>query len=257
MESLHGGRENQIARSGGLVHRPSGYWSPSVHLLLKHLRNVGFRAAPEPCGFDDHGNEALTFIAGEVSNYPYSSTVTSQEALETAARLLRIYHDASASFLRIAVQDLPWMLPSQQPVEVICHGDYAPYNVVLHGSTAVAIIDFDTAHPGPRVWDVAYALYRWAPLHSPDNPDSWGDFAGQIKRAKRFCDAYGLPNNDRTTIIDTAITRLHTLVDFMRSGAAQGNATFQAHMAAGHHHAYLGDIEHLSRRRDQITQGLL
>ena len=215
VEYLHGGREGQIARSGALVHRPAGFWSPSVHLLLNHLRQVGFCAAPEPRGFDDDVNEVLTFVAGDVSNYPYSQAATSPEALETAAKLLRSYHDASASFLRSGVEGLSWMLPSRDPAEVICHGDYAPYNVVLNGRSAVAIIDFDTAHPGPRTWDVAYALYRWSPLHSPDNPDGWGDLANQIQRAKRFCDAYGLPNSDRTTIIDSAIARLQALVDFM------------------------------------------
>lgn len=257
MEHLHGGRVSQIVRSGEVVHRPAGFWSPSVHLLLNHLRRVGFRAAPEPRGFDADGNEVLTFIEGEVSNYPYSQAALSQEALETAAQLLRSYHDASATFVSRATRDLAWMLPPQEPTDVICHGDYAPYNVVFDGCQAVAIIDFDTAHPGPRTWDVAYALYRWSPLHSPDNPDRWGDFVSQIKRAKHFCDAYGLPNIDRTTIIDSAIARLQALVDFIRAEAAQGNETFQAHMAAGHHLAYQGDIEHLSRQRDQITQGLL
>ena len=257
MEYLRGGRVNQIVRSGEVVHRPAGFWSPSVHLLLNHVRNAGFCAVPEPFGFDADGNEVLSFVAGEVSNYPYSEAAISEEALVTAAQLLRDYHVASASFLDIAPADLVWMLPSQEPAEVICHGDFAPYNVVLDGCRAVAIIDFDTAHPGPRVWDVAYALYRWSPFHSPDNPDGWGDFDSQLGRVRRFCDAYGLPVKDRTTIVDVMIARLHALVHVMREQAAAGNETFQAHVADGHHLAYLNDIEHINQHRQQITHALL
>ncbi|WP_405867085.1 phosphotransferase [Streptomyces sp. NBC_01515] len=41
------------------------------------------------------------------------------------------------------------------PVEVICHGDFAPYNCVFTGEGAVGLIDFDAARPGPRAWDLA------------------------------------------------------------------------------------------------------
>jgi len=35
---------------------------------------------------------------------------------------------------------------------------------VFRKGMPVALIDFDTAHPGPRIWDVAYAAYRFVPL---------------------------------------------------------------------------------------------
>ncbi len=70
--------------------------------------------------------------------------------------------------------------------------DFAPYNVVFNGVEAAGMIDFDTLHPGSCLWDVAYAIYRWAPLKNPRNPDAIGDLASQIRRAKAFCDSYGL-----------------------------------------------------------------
>jgi len=51
--------------------------------------------------------------------------------------------------------------PSHVPAEVICHGDVAPYNCVFRDGRPVAFIDFDTAHPGVRIWDLAYAAYRF------------------------------------------------------------------------------------------------
>ena len=257
MEYLHGGRQNQISRSGKVVYRPAGRWSKSVHLLLEHVRDNGFCAVPEPLGFDGQGNEILTYLPGEVSNYPLSQAAASLEALETAAGLLRRYHDATASFLDSGTGDLQWMLPPVEPAEVICHGDYAPYNVVLDGCTAVAIIDFDTAHPGPRVWDVAYALYRWAPLKNPANPDSLGDLESQIQRARRFCDLYGLSEADRRNIVDVAVRRLGTLLDFMHAQAAQGSETFLSHLADGHHLSYLNDMKYMQRYWKRIVQGLV
>ena len=197
MEYLQGGRENKIGRVDNAVHRPAGPWTRSVHALLRHVRAVGFTAVPEPLGFDDAGKEIVTFLEGEVSNYPLSAAAASEEALVSAARLLRAYHEATRAFLAQNPESHTWLLPSRTPIEVICHGDFAPYNLVLNGRQAVGIIDFDTAHPGPRIWDIAYALYRWAPFTNQQNPDRLGNLETQIDRARLFCDAYGFPAAQR------------------------------------------------------------
>ncbi len=253
MEILHGGRANQITRAGNLVHRPSGPWSRSVHALLIHLQTVGFLAAPHPLGFDEAGNEILTFLPGEVSNYPLSQAARSLSALESSAALLRAYHDATVSFLQTHPAAQTWMFPARSPAEVICHGDFAPYNVVLDGNQAIGLIDFDTAHPGPRSWDLAYALYRWAPLTSPANPDGFGDLSAQIARAKHFCQTYGLPSAERAGLVDAVLIRLQTLADFIIDQAAQGNPTFQANMADGHHLLYLADKAYIQANQVQIA----
>jgi thiamine kinase-like enzyme len=36
---------------------------------------------------------------------------------------------------------------------VICHNDFAPYNLVFTDWRPHAIIDFDTAGPRPRAWN--------------------------------------------------------------------------------------------------------
>jgi hypothetical protein len=252
MEQLHGGRPNQILRDGNAVRRPAGFWSPTIHALLTHVHQTGFHRAPQPLGYDDDGNELLTFIPGEVSNYPLSANAASKQALTSAAVLLRGWHDATVSFLAGESADYKWYLPPREPFEVICHGDFAPYNVVLQGNTASAIIDFDTAHPAPRVWDIAYALYRWAPLMRPDNLDGFGTLSEQGARARRFCDSYGLSKVQRTHLIDVVIERLQTLVDFMQTEADAGNVAFQANLADGHHLGYLADIAYLRNNQAQI-----
>jgi hypothetical protein len=243
-------------RIGNTVQRPTGPWSPQVHGLLEYLRAAGFTAAPALHEVTADGYEILDFLPGEVCNYPVSEAAASLEALHSAAQLLRAYHDHTTDYLPgVALEG--WQLPSGRPVEVICHGDFAPHNVVLDDRKAVGIIDFDTAHPGSRLEDVAYAVYRWAPLTAPDNPDGFGTVLEQAARTRMFCDRYGLDKPGRAGLADAVILRLHALVDFMSTQAAAGNSAFAGHLAAGHHHQYLGDAGYLAAHRDVFTRALL
>ncbi|PSU29041.1 aminoglycoside phosphotransferase family protein [Photobacterium lutimaris] len=256
MEELQGGRDGLVCRSEDKVYRPSGFWSFSVHQLLSHLESEGFNSAPKSYGFDNNGNEVLSYVLGDVYNYPLVGAIATPEALCSAAALLRQYHDATVSFVKSkACDDLRWLLPTREPQEVICHGDYAPYNVALNGNTVVGVFDFDTAHPATRIWDVAYAVYCWAPFKT--HPcDSLGDLTEQTIRAKQFCDSYGLSHEGRTQLVDTIISRLRALVDFMHSEAAKGNEAFIGNIKDGHHLAYIADIEFLKRNKKQITDSL-
>ncbi|WP_019617059.1 aminoglycoside phosphotransferase family protein [Psychromonas ossibalaenae] len=257
MEELQGGREGQIYRSYDKVYRPSGFWSQSIHKLFAHLKSEQFEFAPESLGFDSSGYEILSYVSGEVYNYPLVGAVSTSEALCSAATLLRQYHDATVSFVQSEqCNDLRWLLPAREPQEVICHGDYAPYNVTLNGNKVVGIFDFDTAHPAPRIWDAAYAVYCWAPFKT--NPyDSLGDLTEQSIRAKQFCDSYGLLHEDRVQLVDVIISRVQALVDFMHDEAAKGNEAFIVNIKDGHHLAYIADIEYLKRNKEEITDSLV
>ncbi|WP_441248005.1 phosphotransferase enzyme family protein [Kitasatospora sp. McL0602] len=250
---LLGGGVNEVVRVGATVRRPTGSWSPLVHELLRQLRAQGCTATPAvhgvaQDGVTQDGFEILDYLPGGVSGYPATPAAASPEALESAARLLRAYHDSTLGSALLHVTD-GWLLPARTPAEVVCHGDFGPHNCVLDGTTAVGIIDFDTAHPGPRLWDVAYAVYRWAPLTAPGNPDGFGTVEEQGRRARVFCDHYGLDPAERAELVDTVATRLHALVAFMRTQAAAGDAAFARHLAAGHDLRYLADIAYLARQR--------
>lgn len=255
MEALQGGRENAIYRSNEKVYRPKGAWSETVQGLLAHIAQLGFVGAPHPFGFDADGNEILSYVEGDVANYPLQGNVASKAALVSAARLLRQYHDASQSFIT-SNTDPVWMLPTREPAEVVCHGDYAPYNVVLNGEQTVGIIDFDTAHPAPRSWDLAYSLYCWAPFKTNEF-DAMGDIVSQSLRAKQFCDAYGFAISERSGLVELMIERLQALVDFMHDQAAQGHAGFIENINDGHHLAYLADIDYLRTQESYITARMI
>lgn len=148
------------------------------------------------------------------------------------------------------------MFPCKDPQEVICHNDFAPYNICFDGQHAIGIIDFDTAHPGPRVWDIAYALYRFAPFTNPKNKDGFGGLEDQILRARLFCDAYGLKSNDRIGLADLIIERLQNLLDFLMQSAKQGNKKYEINLKDGHHLKYLGDLEYIKLHKNAIQNEL-
>ena len=118
---------NRVLPHGGTVVRPTGPHSRAVHQVLAHLEQVGFGGAPRLLAVDiERRTETLTFLEGEVADYPLPATFTSDQALCSAARLLRGLHDALVTFEIPA--DARWWLPPVEPVEVVVHGDFAPYN---------------------------------------------------------------------------------------------------------------------------------
>lgn len=54
------------------------------------------------------------------------------------------------------------------PGEVICHGDFGPHNLIWHDTDIVGVIDWEWAHPGPPIEDVAFAAWQSIPLRNDD-----------------------------------------------------------------------------------------
>jgi hypothetical protein len=176
------------------VRRAAGPWTDTVHALLRHVRARGVTEVPEPLGRDDRGREVLSFVAGDVHHYPMPGWMWDDAVLVAAGALLRRYHDATVDFRPL---DPCWRLPAHEPAEVVCHNDFAPYNLVFRGRTLAGAIDFDTASPGPRAWDLAYLAYRLVPLTAPGNPDA--PATPEPERDRRLallCASYGPPADD-------------------------------------------------------------
>lgn len=201
-----------VLRHGDTVIRPAGAWSPAVHRLLSHLHAAGVRGVPRPLAIEGH-QEVLGFVEGTVPAYPMPEWVWSETALESSARLLRQVHDTTTELDRSG----PWRSPVREPAEVICHNDFATYNLVFDGAEVVGVIDWDFASPGPRLWDLAYLAYRIVPLSAGDRGDGFTD-QERRRRLRLLLAAYGC-DAEGADVIATVRDRLLALADFSDQAA--------------------------------------
>jgi Phosphotransferase enzyme family len=218
--------------------------TPAVRALLAHLEKTGFAAAPRWLGFDKEGRETLSFIPGAAGHYPLKPYVLSESTLTRLGLLLRRFHDATISFS--LPENAVWQNAINGKREVICHGDAGPYNIIFRNSQPVALIDFERATPGPRVWDIAFVVYRFAPLC-----DSPGDgFAPALlqriaRRIRVFLSAYGFSQND--DLFGWMQLRLRTEIDLFESAVTDDPIRRQKKIEAGHLDLYKRDLYLITR----------
>lgn len=244
------GNVTGAVRVGQTVRRRTGPWTPAIHALLRHLERAGFGGAPRVLGVDERGREVLTYIEGETSPDP-RVRFGSDAGLADAAGLLRRYHDAIAAFEPPPGATWRWQVGAATTGEVVCHNDVAPYNTIVAGGRAVALIDWDFAAPAPREWDIAHALWRFAPL---SDDEACGTPAEQGRRLGVFCDAYGLVG--RGGLLGMIERRQRVLYDSVAAWAAAGDPAFVALWREGHAAAVLEDGAYLRRHRADFERGL-
>jgi hypothetical protein len=223
---LAGGGMGGAVRVGRTVRRPAGPWTPTVQRLLAHLRDRGVTEVPEALGVDAAGRDVTSYLPGTVPQYPLPPWVWTDDVLVEAARVLRRVHDATAGFDRSGAV---WRLPAHEPAEVVCHNDAAPYNLVLRDGHVTGLIDWDTAAPGPRAWDLAYLAYRLVPLGPAAADPGPVPLPERARRLRLLCQAYGGPTT--ADVLAVVPRRLRELAAFTRD-RADGDAELLGHAAA-------------------------
>ncbi|WP_081883383.1 phosphotransferase enzyme family protein, partial [Glycomyces tenuis] len=225
---LTGGNMDPVVRVGDTVRRVGGAWTASVHELLDHCAAAGIAEAPRALGLDGRGREILTFIEGETLEQASPEIRWQASMLRASAALLRRLHDAARP---LAGQDRTWRGDRRSPVEVVCHNDFAPYNLIVREGRLVGVIDFDMASPGSRLWDFAYLAYRLVPYAEDAvgfDPARYGD---RGERLGELIEAYGA-EFDPADVRRVAALRLDELAAFTdRRAAATGRSEFTEHAA--------------------------
>lgn len=212
-----------MVRVGDTVRRPVRPWTETVHALLRHLASVGFPYAPRALGIDEEGREVLSYIDGESGPLGWAKVVE-DDGLTAFARLLREYHEATADFT--PPDDAVWAFGAPEPAdgEVVCHGDFGPWNVVWRDRRPVGLIDFDFARPAAPLHDVAYALQYVAPFRDDTECIRWLRHPRPPDRRRRlelFCTAYGLAST--AGVVDAVIREQRANAERVRRLAEAGH----------------------------------
>jgi len=254
-ESLPGGNQTAgVVRVADTVRRPAQPWSPAIRELLDHLDATVPGIAPRSLGQDDLGRDVFSFVEGTTGHYPLDAAMRSDDALVEAARLLRRYHDATVTLAHRS--DLPWgyLDPSPDRREVICHNDVAPCNILYRDGKPATLIDFDHAGPGPRVRDLAYAVYRFAPLASDASCRTfgWDTPPDRIRRARRFVEAYGMDAD--AELIPTVMRRVRDLRDGILALVLADPDRVRTHIREDHVGAYNGDLLWIATHRSALQR---
>jgi len=192
-QELSENKNKPIVRIGDTVHRPVSWWTPAVHSLLKYLEDVDFKYSPRVLGFDEQGREILSFIAGESGKEGWSKII-SDDGLRRFAKLLRGYHDVISGFKPLDDSEWAYAKGAPKTGEIMCHGDFGPWNVVWQGDEPVGIVDWDFVLPAKPEYDILYGLEYSVPFrddktsltdhHFPEVPD-------RKHRIEIFLGAYG------------------------------------------------------------------
>lgn len=230
-EVLAGGIANPgaVVRVGDTVRRPASRYAPTIHRLLIHLSEAGF-TAPRPLELDGE-REVMTFIEGDVPIPPYPSWAFADEALGGVGRLLRAYHEAVESFPLSDRAEWADELTDPHGEDVICHNDVCLENVVFRGGEPVALLDFDYAAPGRKLWDLAMTARMWVPMRPPGDP-----LPGQVdfdpfRRFRVIVDAYGVPVKDHEELVDAVIETKRVGAAFLQRHVDAGEVEFQRLLA--------------------------
>ena len=202
---LHGGVANAgaVVRIGDEVRRPSNPNTGTIHALLRHVRAKGVDVVPQPLGVDDRTRERLRYLEGEVAMPPFPAWSLTGAWLSTTAQLIRRLHDATVDFA--PPPGAGWSDEMADPSgvhEVICHNDVCPENVVARQGRAVALLDFDFAAPGRRVFDLAAFATMCVPLDTEDDAARLGRAGLDVPaRLRLLADAYGLDAAQRAELL--------------------------------------------------------
>ncbi|MGH3491350.1 MAG: aminoglycoside phosphotransferase family protein [Actinopolymorphaceae bacterium] len=233
-EILQDRSDRPVVRFGSTVHHPVQPWTPAVHALLDYLRDAGFPYSPRVVGIDGDV-EILTYLEGESGPDGWAKVVD-ERGLRAAARMLREYHDVVAEW---RPADEPVWFTGQRgtggPGEVVCHGDFGPWNIVWQGTRPAGLLDWEYANLAPPRQDVAYALEYVAPFRDDAECLRWLRYPEPPDRRRRleiFAEAYGLTSTDG--LVDEVIAVQQAGVDTVQRLADEGYERQRELVASGH-----------------------
>jgi hypothetical protein len=223
-----------IVRIGDTVRRPARPFTATIQAFLAHLHSAGFTGAPIPLGIDGQGREVLSFVPGDIPRKPLPPETATDDVLIALARLIHALHDAAQGWTPppgaiwggIPGSDALALPPVEGQPELVSHRDYCPGNVVFRDGRPAALIDFDLAQPTTRLYDIANAIWWWAPLRDPqDRAPAFADL-DIPHRVSVFAGAYGMTGRQRHDLVPLAM-RMARRYHLTARAAAEADPVFR------------------------------
>ncbi|HZT66572.1 MAG TPA: phosphotransferase [Acidimicrobiales bacterium] len=127
---------------------------------------------------------------------------------------------------------------------VVCHNDVCLENVVFRDGLAVALLDFDFAAPGRRIFDLAAFARMCIPIDDDVSAARLGWHpSDRPRRLRLVCDAYGLDAGGRGGVLRALDGSIARGGEFVRRRAEAGDPGFVKIWAD------MGGMERYDRRR--------
>ncbi|MEN2737256.1 phosphotransferase [Microbacterium sp. X-17] len=170
-ELLAGGNTTDgVVKAGQTVRRPRGHRSTFASEVLRTLNTAGVAWAPTYLGIDAEGRDTFSYIPGATTDHP---SQRDERCYAAFGGILRELHEFSRG------------IPLASGAECLVHGDPGPFNVVMSEGMPVALIDWDSVHPGDPMEDVGYAGWTWC-IYAVGNVP----VVDQARRLRLFADGY-------------------------------------------------------------------
>ena len=173
-------------------------------------------------GRDEQGRELLSWLEGDVGVPPFPDWVAEETFLVSLGELLRRVHDALDGWP--APADATWAddIVDPQGGPLVVHSDICVENVIAREGRAEAIIDWEFAAPGRRIWDVVSTARLCVPFTAPSRRDPVYTGLDVTRRLRVLLDAYGLDDADRENFTEVLEERRAVGEAFVRRRVARG-----------------------------------
>jgi hypothetical protein len=241
---LFGGTVNDVWRSGDIVKRRRGHHEDAIVQLLTWLRNRGVPAIPEVIGISDQ-SVYLRFTEGEAVLRPWVDAVKTDAWLFQLGDWLSRSHAAMPGFQLQSGASFVSGPVRPEPGMVVCHGDLGPWNFLQKAGSLTGVIDWDLAHFGLPLDDMAFMAIEASPLRRSTEATMGEDVPRSVlmNRLEVLLHAYGKVTV--AEILAQAVDALDQLIEQTQANASRYISPFDEFIRRDFLEDYAEDREYI------------
>lgn len=231
-ETFISGRVTTLRRRGQRVWRPHAHGSSAVIELLQHLELRGFEGAPRLLASEVDDGMEVSWLDGWVPDESETWKLD-DPTIGSVGALLREYHECVCDFAPSSgFEEGP---QTRTTGAIVCHGDIAPRNTVFRDGMATAFIDWDGIWIADPLWDLAHAVWQFAPICGDDDPwlSDCPDPPDRFARTRALVRGYALERHRASDFGQRIVDVIAGCQLSVERKAADGQPAFEAMVREG------------------------